>query len=65
MICTPCHQKIIDVARNRIEGLDDSSSKSILLLLSRQLAELRTRADDVANWPNVRSFIPSVVGRFD
>jgi len=63
MIYTPCHQQILDVARNTIEGLDDSSSKSLLLLLGRQLAELRTRADDVANWPSVRSFIPSVVGR--
>ncbi len=65
MICTPCHQSILDSAHDKIEGLDDTSSKSILLLLSRQLAALRTRADDVANWPNVRSFIPSVVGRFD
>lgn len=65
MICTPCHQEILDVAHNTIDGLDASSAKSLLLLLSRQLAELRTRADDVANWPNVRSFIPSVIGRFN
>ncbi|KAH9963851.1 phospholipase B [Russula dissimulans] len=44
--------QILDFAHNKIDGFDDSSSKSILLILSRQLAELRTRADDVANWPN-------------
>lgn len=29
-----------------------SDSHSLLYVLSRQLSEVRTRADDVANWPN-------------
>lgn len=60
MTCATRHQQILDVAHNTIQGFDDSSAKSILLVLSRQLGQLRTRADDVANWPNVCSFIPSL-----
>ncbi|KAI0256379.1 phospholipase B [Lactifluus subvellereus] len=44
--------QVLDRVHNVIVGFDGGSSKSILLLLSRQLAKLRTRADDVANWPN-------------
>ncbi|KAH9985800.1 phospholipase B [Russula compacta] len=44
--------QILDFAHNTIQGFDSSSSKGLLQLLSRQLAEFRTRADDVANWPN-------------
>ena len=58
----PRNQQILDIARDRIDGFDDSSSKGLLLVLSRQLGELRTRADDVANWPNVRSFSRSLLG---
>ncbi|KAI0066051.1 phospholipase B [Artomyces pyxidatus] len=44
--------QILDRAHNDIQGFDDSAAKSILYVLSRQLAEVRTRADDVANWPS-------------
>jgi lysophospholipase len=57
----PCNQQILDVARSKIEGFDDSSSKGLMLVLGRQLGELRTRADDVANWPNVRPFSRSLL----
>ena len=49
-------QQIFDRIDNTIQGFDKYSAKAILLILSRQLAEFRTRADDVAVWPNVRSF---------
>jgi lysophospholipase len=32
--------------------MDPNDAKGILYTLSRQLSEVRTRADDVANWPN-------------
>ena len=60
------YQQLLDFAHNTIEGFDSSDSQSLLLVLSRQLGELRTRADDVANWPNVSSLVlpPAVVGGF-
>ena len=54
--CARIHQQVFDRIHNTIEGFDQNSAKGILLILSRQLAEFRTRADDVAVWPNVRSF---------
>ena len=50
------HQQIFDRVHNTIQGFDQYSAKAILNILGRQLAEFRTRADDVAVWPNVRSF---------
>ncbi|KAI0314922.1 phospholipase B [Amylostereum chailletii] len=44
--------QILDFANNKIEGFDDNDGKGLLFLLSRQLSEVRTRADDVANWPS-------------
>ncbi|KAJ3553109.1 hypothetical protein NP233_g12725 [Leucocoprinus birnbaumii] len=44
--------QILDFAHNTIQGFSSSDSKGILYVLQRQLAEVRTRADDVANWPN-------------
>ncbi len=49
------HQQIFDHIHNLV-GFDKSSSKAILLLVDRMLQAFRTRADDVANWPNVCSF---------
>jgi len=57
----PCNQQILDIALDKIDGFDDTSAKGLTLVLSRQLGELRTRADDVANWPNVRSFSRSLL----
>ncbi|KAI0268896.1 phospholipase B [Gloeopeniophorella convolvens] len=44
--------QILDFGDNKLEGFDSSDSNSILYILRRQLGELRTRADDVANWPS-------------
>ncbi|KAF5367448.1 hypothetical protein D9758_003652 [Tetrapyrgos nigripes] len=44
--------QILDFGSNTIQGFSDSDAKGLLYVLSRQLAEVRTRADDVANWPN-------------
>jgi lysophospholipase len=45
-------QQILDFGRNTLDQFSASDSQSLLYVLSRQLAEVRTRADDVANWPN-------------
>lgn len=49
-------QQIFDFINNTIEGMDKNSAKAILNMVRRMLDAFRTRADDVANWPNVRSF---------
>jgi hypothetical protein len=54
-------QQLVDFVHNTIQGFDDSTAKSLLSLLGRQLGQLRTRKDDVANWPNVRTF-PGIIG---
>jgi lysophospholipase len=50
------HQQIFDFAHNTIEGMDDNSAKALLNMVRQMLDAFRTRADDVANWPSVRSF---------
>lgn len=45
-------QQIIDFARNTISQLSQNDGNALLYLLNRQLTDVRTRADDVANWPN-------------
>ena len=57
-------EQILDFAHNKIEGFDDTTAKSLLNILGRQLTDLRTRADDVANWPSVSPvlFSPTAVG---
>ena len=45
-------QQIFDFADNTLEGFDKDGS-GLLYTLQRQLSEVKTRADDVANWPNV------------
>jgi len=49
---TSLFNQILDFAHDKLEGFDDSTAKSLLSILGRQLSELRTRADDVANWPS-------------
>lgn len=49
-------QQIFDTIHNTIQGLDRSSAKAIIQMVDRIVEEFRTRADDVANWPNVCSF---------
>ncbi|THV07356.1 phospholipase B [Dendrothele bispora CBS 962.96] len=44
--------QILDFGRNTIQGFSDSDANGLLYVLSRQLSEVRTRSDDVANWPN-------------
>ncbi|KAE9401546.1 phospholipase B [Gymnopus androsaceus JB14] len=44
--------QILDFAHNTLQGFDSSDSNGLLYVLSQQLSEVRTRADDVANWPN-------------
>ncbi|EMD37706.1 hypothetical protein CERSUDRAFT_50016 [Gelatoporia subvermispora B] len=43
--------QILDVATNTLSGFGDDGA-GLLYVLKRQLQEVRTRADDVANWPN-------------
>jgi lysophospholipase len=45
-------QQILDFGRNTISQFSKSDSSTLLYLLSRQLQDVRTRANDVANWPN-------------
>jgi hypothetical protein len=49
------HQQIFDFVHNTIQGMDKNSAKAILQMVNRMVDAFRTRADDVANWPNVRS----------
>ncbi|KAJ3823123.1 phospholipase B [Lentinula raphanica] len=44
--------QILDFAHNTLQDFSQSDSNGLLYVLSRQLSEVRTRADDVANWPN-------------
>ncbi|KXN90656.1 Lysophospholipase 2 [Leucoagaricus sp. SymC.cos] len=44
--------QILDFAHNTIAGMDDKDAKGLLYTLARQLSQVRTRADDVANWPS-------------
>ncbi|KLO12267.1 phospholipase B [Schizopora paradoxa] len=44
--------QILDFADNTLEGFDSSDAKNLIYVLQRQLREVRTRAADVANWPN-------------
>ncbi|KAG6842116.1 hypothetical protein C0991_002770 [Blastosporella zonata] len=44
--------QILDFARNTISDFSQDDGAAILYVLSRQLRDVRTRADDVANWPN-------------
>lgn len=44
--------QILDFAHNTIDGFSDNDANGLLYTLRRQLDEVRTRADDVANWPN-------------
>ncbi|KDR75955.1 hypothetical protein GALMADRAFT_226618 [Galerina marginata CBS 339.88] len=44
--------QILDFGQNTLSQFSKSDSTGLLYLLSRQLAEVRTRANDVANWPN-------------
>ncbi|KAL0581866.1 hypothetical protein V5O48_000234 [Marasmius crinis-equi] len=44
--------QILDFAHNTLKGWSDSDGAGLLYVLSRQLSAVRTRADDVANWPS-------------
>ncbi|KAF4620337.1 hypothetical protein D9613_000636 [Agrocybe pediades] len=44
--------QILDFAHNTLSQFSSSDSAGLLYLLSQQLSEVRTRANDVANWPN-------------
>ncbi|EKM80903.1 hypothetical protein AGABI1DRAFT_37284 [Agaricus bisporus var. burnettii JB137-S8] len=44
--------QILDFAGNAIQGWSQSDTDGLLYILGEQLKEVRTRADDVANWPN-------------
>ena len=52
-VLTLIGQQILDFADNTLEGFDSSDAKSLIYVLQRQLRDVRTRAADVANWPNV------------
>ena len=42
----------MDFARNTISDFSDEDGAGMLYVLSRLLRSVRTRADDVANWPS-------------
>ncbi|KAF7361984.1 Lysophospholipase [Mycena venus] len=44
--------QIFDFAHNTLQGFSSSDSNTVIYILQRQLRSVRTRADDVANWPN-------------
>ncbi|KAF5389496.1 hypothetical protein D9757_004325 [Collybiopsis confluens] len=44
--------QILDFAHNTLQGFSQSDGNGLLYVLSRQLSQVRTREDDVANWPN-------------
>ncbi|KAG5642435.1 hypothetical protein DXG03_002781 [Asterophora parasitica] len=44
--------QLFDFARNKLSSFSDGDGAGLLYILSRQLQEVRTRADDVANWPS-------------
>ncbi|GLB40375.1 putative cytoplasmic phospholipase A2, catalytic subunit [Lyophyllum shimeji] len=44
--------QILDFAHNSLSTFSKSDATGLLWVLSRQLQEVRTRADDVANWPS-------------
>jgi hypothetical protein len=48
----PSSQQILDFARNTITQFSSTDGAGLLYVLSRQLQAVRTRADDVANWPS-------------
>lgn len=45
-------QQIFDFGTSTLSQFSSSDSTGLLYLLQRQLREVRTRANDVANWPN-------------
>ncbi|KAF8071892.1 phospholipase B [Lyophyllum atratum] len=44
--------QILDFAGNKLKEFSANDATGLLYVLGRQLREVRTRADDVANWPN-------------
>ncbi|KAJ7901752.1 phospholipase B [Mycena olivaceomarginata] len=44
--------QIFDFAHNTLQGFSSSDSNTLVYILQRQLRSVRTRGDDVANWPN-------------
>ncbi|EPQ56964.1 hypothetical protein GLOTRDRAFT_73425 [Gloeophyllum trabeum ATCC 11539] len=44
--------QILDFGTNTLTGFSSQDASGLLYVLSRQLQEVRTRANDVANWPN-------------
>ncbi|KAI0063507.1 phospholipase B [Artomyces pyxidatus] len=42
----------VDTAENALDNFDNFDSQGLLYVLGRQLQDVDTRADDVANWPN-------------
>jgi lysophospholipase len=50
--------QILDFGTNTLKGFRNEDGAGLLYVLSRQLAQVRTRADDVANWPSVSASRP-------
>jgi hypothetical protein len=60
------HQEFLDNFHNTLQGFDGNSSKGLLFMLSQLLDQFHSRAEDVANWPNVCLFShPSLKGATD
>lgn len=56
-------QELLNKADDALDGFGDDESKGLVFMLKQLLGDVNTRADDVANWPNVRikfSFVRSL-----
>lgn len=49
-------QQALDTVNNKLQDFD-KDGQGLLYTLQRQLRSVRTRADDVANWPSVSTFL--------
>lgn len=48
-------QELLNNAEKSLSGFSSKDGAGILFMLSQLLKEVTTRAEDVANWPNVSS----------
>lgn len=46
-------QQLLDHETNQLAGFEPDDATGLSQVLRQQLQDVRTRADDVANWPNV------------
>ena len=57
-------KQILDFANNRLSMFNSADAAGLIYVLRRQLEGIRTRANDVANWPNARFLCCIVVTHY-